>query len=525
MTYDVIIVGSGVAGLTASAYLSKAGFSTLLVEKESTCGGLVRSFERNGFIFDGGIRALENAGALFPMLRKLGIDIEFVKNHISLGIEDQIIKIDSPQSVDSYSDLLIHLYPESRIEITAIIKSIRNIMHYMEIQYEIDNPLFFDFKEDRDFFIKKVFPWMFRFALTVRKIEAINIPVVEYLGEFTKNQELLDIITQHFFTDTPAFFALSYIKLFLDYYYPKGGTGTLISKFVEFIQKHNGNILTNTEIISIDLEEKTILDSANNSYGYKQLIWAADLKRLYQSINLDLIAEPGIKNYVAEKRMALANKSGNNSVFTLFVSLDVDKGYFERIATGHFFYTPSREGQSKAGKEPINESWETIREWLGKFFALTTYEISIPVLRDSTLAPIGKTGLIISILFDYGLTKYINDQGWYQKFKDYSEAQILRTLNDTVYPGISAAVIEKFSSTPLSIQEVAGTTDGAITGWAFTNHPIPAEHKLLRIASASSTGLPNVFQAGQWSFSPSGFPISIITGKLAADKVEKALKK
>jgi phytoene dehydrogenase-like protein len=299
----------------------------------------------------------------------------------------------------------------------------------------------------------------------------------------------------------------------------------LISKFVEFIQNHKGKILTNTKILSIDLDKKTISDSAQKTYGYGQLIWAADQKRLYQYINLDLIADKRIKNLVVDKRKSLADKSGNNSVLTLFVSLELDKSYFEKIATGHFFYTPSREGQSKAGKVPTNESWETIQAWLDKFFALTTYEISIPALRDSSLAPAGKTGLIISMLFDYGLTKFINDQGWYQKFKDYAEALILKTLNDTVYPGISAAVIEKFSSTPLSIQQMAGTTDGAITGWAFTNHPIPAEHKLLRIASASSTGLPGVFQAGQWSFSPSGFPISIITGKLAADKVEKALKK
>jgi phytoene dehydrogenase-like protein len=525
MTYDVIIVGSGVAGLTAAAYLSKSGFSTLVCEKESTCGGLVSSFERHGFIFDGGIRALENAGALFPMLRKLGIDIEFVKNPISLGIEDKIIKFESVQSVDQYKDLLISLFPQSKDEISEIIKSILKIMEYLDIQYEIDNPLFLDFKNDREYFIKKVFPWMFKYLITVQRIEALNKPVVEYLREFTKNQELLDTICQHFFTDTPAFFALSYIKLFLDYYYPKGGTGTLIDKFVQFIKDHDGKILTNTEIISIDLDKKTISDISQKTYSYRQLIWAADQKRLYKSINVDIITDERIRNRFTAKRNSLAVKSGNNSVFTLFVSLDLDKSYFEKIATGHFFYTPSREGQSKAGNVPLNESWETIKVWLDKFFALTTYEISIPVLRDSTLAPVGKTGLIISMLFDYGLTKYIYDQGWYQRFKGYSESRILEILNDSVYPGMSNAVIEKFSSTPLTIQQMTGTTDGAITGWAFTNHPIPAEHKLLRIAKASSTGLPGIFQAGQWSFSPSGFPISIITGKLAADGAAKGLEK
>jgi phytoene dehydrogenase-like protein len=525
MEHDVIVVGSGVAGLTASAFLTKSGCSTLLCEKESTCGGLVRSFERNGFVFDGGIRALENAGALFPMIKQIGLEIELVKNHVSLGIEDQIIKIETEKSVDDYKYLLLHLFPESKDEIEEIIKAIIKIMQYMNVQYEIDNPLFLDIKKDQEYFLKKVIPWVFKYALTVRKIEAINRPVVEYLKNFTQNQRLLDIITQHFFTDTPAFFALSYIKLFLDYYYPKGGTGTLINKFIETIQDHGGMISTDTEIISIDLEKRTVTDTKKNTFGYKQLIWAADLKMLYQCVNMDALTDKNLIKLVNDKRAALLGKSGNNSVFTLNVSVNLNKSYFENIATEHFFYTPSREGQSKAGKTPINESWETIQGWLDQFFALTTYEISIPVMRDSTLAPEGKTGLIISVLFDYGLTKYINDKGWYQKFRNYLESLIIRTLDNSVYPGIEAAVIEKFSSTPLSIQKVSGNTDGAITGWAFTNNPIPAEHQLLRISNSVNTPLPGVSQAGQWTFSPSGFPISLITGKLAADKAMKALKK
>ncbi len=79
MDYDVIVVGGGLAGLTASAYLAKAGHSTLLLEKEAACGGLVHTFERDGFVFDGGIRAMENSGILFPMLRHLGLEVIFRK--------------------------------------------------------------------------------------------------------------------------------------------------------------------------------------------------------------------------------------------------------------------------------------------------------------------------------------------------------------------------------------------------------------------------------------------------------------
>src|SRR4030042_4634081 len=99
MNFDAIVIVGGIAGLTASAYLAKAGHTILLCEKENTCGGLVNTFERDGFVYDGGIRATENSGVMFPMLRQLGLDIEFIKNHISVGIEDRVIRIISEESI------------------------------------------------------------------------------------------------------------------------------------------------------------------------------------------------------------------------------------------------------------------------------------------------------------------------------------------------------------------------------------------------------------------------------------------
>ena len=91
MTYDVIVAGGGISGLTASAYLAKSGYTVLLCEKESKVGGLVNSFERDGFRYDGGIRAVENSGIMFPMLRQLGIDLDFVRSTVSIGLGTDVI--------------------------------------------------------------------------------------------------------------------------------------------------------------------------------------------------------------------------------------------------------------------------------------------------------------------------------------------------------------------------------------------------------------------------------------------------
>ena len=525
MNYDAVVVGGGIAGLTAASYLAKSGNTTLLCEKEKNCGGLINTFEREGFVFDGGIRAIENSGVVFPMLKQLELDIEFVKNHISIGIEDRVIWIKSEESIKEYQELLTGLFPASTNEIAGIVSEIRKIMHYMDVQYGIDNPIFLDMKKDRAYLVKVILPWMLKYALTAPKITRLNEPVMDFLKHYTQNQSLLDIITQHFFVDTPAFFALSYLSLYLDYYYPLGGTGKLVEKMVAFIKDHHGTIQPNTEIIAIDPDKRLVTDRHGETYGYRRLIWAADLKSLYRYIDPDKIADQQAKNAFVERREVLVDKSGNDSVFTLYLALDLDKEYFANKASEHFFYTPSRTGQSAAGSMPINGNQETIQLWLEKFFDLTTYEISCPVMRDSTLAPQGKTGLIVSVLFDYKLTKYIEELGWYQAFKSFCEKCILKTLEASIYPGIMDAVLFSFSSTPISMAKISGNSEGAITGWAFTNHPIPAENRLPKILNAIQTPIPGINQAGQWTYSPSGLPISILTGKLAADRVIKELSK
>lgn len=525
MMYDAIVVGSGAAGLTAAAFLAKAGKSVLVCEKEPACGGLVNSFERDGFIYDGGIRALENSGVLFPMLRALGLDVEFVPNPITLGLEERVIRVDSEASLGEYQSLLNDKYPENKAEIAAIIAQMQKIMHYMNVQYGIDNPVFLDFKKDQAYMAREILPWMVKYVFTAPKIAALNEPVVDFLKHFTSSQHLLDIITQHFFRKTPAFFALSYLKLYLDYNYPRGGTGVFVKKLVSFIEAHGGKILNNTQINAVDAVKQTITDAQGNTHAYRRLIWAADLKTLYRILNLQNFADPKVGRAIQARQAEVSDKSGNDSVYTLFLGSNLPPEYFANIASGHFFYTPSRAGQSQAGEIPAAAAGrEEIERWLQEFLALTTYEISIPVLRDATLAPPGKSGLVISVLFDYGLTKRIEQMGWYEEFKALCDSSILTTLDASIYPGIKDDIFHQFSSTPLTMEKLSGNAEGAITGWSFTNDSIPAESRIPKIMNAITTPIPGVYQAGQWTYSPSGLPISLITGKIAADRVIKELR-
>ena len=54
-TFDVIVIGSGMGGMTTATALSRMGHKVLLLERASAIGGLTHSFSRNDFSWDVGL--------------------------------------------------------------------------------------------------------------------------------------------------------------------------------------------------------------------------------------------------------------------------------------------------------------------------------------------------------------------------------------------------------------------------------------------------------------------------------------
>ncbi|NCC76911.1 MAG: NAD(P)/FAD-dependent oxidoreductase, partial [Clostridia bacterium] len=340
MEHPVLIIGGGMAGLTAAAFVCQAGRKVILFEKQDKVGGLVNSFEYQGFTFDGGIRAIENSGIVRPMLRQLGLEIPFIKNGVSIGIKDQVIRLKSEDSLADYLDLLQSQFPENKTDIETFGQEIQKIMGYMDVLYGIDNPLFLDLKNNPRYLVQTILPWLLKYLWTMPKIARLGQPVGEYLQQISKNQALIDMIAQHFFQATPTFFALSYFSLYLDYQYPNGGTGVLAETLQNFILEHGGEIRRSTEICKIDPLSQQVLDGSGQIWDYQDLIWCADLKLLYAIVNESELADANTRQAIAKQRQTMADKSGGDSILTLYLAVDLNPDYFASIANPHFFYTP-----------------------------------------------------------------------------------------------------------------------------------------------------------------------------------------
>jgi phytoene dehydrogenase-like protein len=72
--FDAIVIGGGLAGLTAATFLGRAGKSVILFEKSKRTGGRAITESENGFEMNLGPHALYRSGEGFKILRELGIN-------------------------------------------------------------------------------------------------------------------------------------------------------------------------------------------------------------------------------------------------------------------------------------------------------------------------------------------------------------------------------------------------------------------------------------------------------------------
>jgi len=75
MSSHVVVVGGGLAGLTAAATLTRSGHSVTLFDGASDLGGRARSRQQHGFAINLGPHALYRAGGGRAVLRDLGVPI------------------------------------------------------------------------------------------------------------------------------------------------------------------------------------------------------------------------------------------------------------------------------------------------------------------------------------------------------------------------------------------------------------------------------------------------------------------
>ncbi len=504
--YDVIVIGAGLSGLTAAAYLSKEGAHVLVCEQGSQVGGLFNSFRREGYQFDGGIKAVENSAVMMPMLAQLGLleRISFQRSPIALITGGCVQPVRGFGNVEAYFSLLNSLFPGEQNGLRSVLSDTQAVFELLDAMLCFPIP-FFDRpgvgNEARSAWIKNHGSVISRFP---RVAALMNRELHSYLQKHLTHSGLINLLSDLFPDGTSAFFGLGYFRMFLDYYYPDGGIQAIPNTLAEAIQGWGGEIRLHTRVVRVLLAGKQacgvrLENGEEVRAGY--VIAASDLRQALTRLLPDDLLPARF-----ERKMRQAGVS--HSVFNVFLGVNLPVEHFNLHGCQHIFYAPDLNGISEADR--INRP---------DYFAHVPQEISIPCLHQPDLAPPGKTGINISAMASWQF-----QGGWEQASAEYAAlkercARDLISALEKQFPGLSEHIELCISATPRTIAALTSNEQGAIMGWSYhRQHTLP-RGAFYQMRSAVLTPVPRLLAAGHWAFSPGGSPVAVLTGKLAAEHV------
>ncbi|MFH1878244.1 MAG: NAD(P)/FAD-dependent oxidoreductase [Candidatus Omnitrophota bacterium] len=471
--YDVVIIGSGVAGLVCGCYLAKKGLSILIIEKHNKVGGYCTSFTRMGYSFDVAVHylgSLRPGGVLNKILSDISLENEIVFNRIDPC--DKIIMPDHVVLVRNNTNGTRESFKQAFFHESA----------------NIDK--FFDFM------IKEDFQTIY--------LKTVKRTFTELLDSFFRDSRLkstISVLLGNIGLPPSRVSALTASILFREYvfdpgYYPSGGMQCFSNALLKRFTGYGGEVLLSKEVKKIETENRKIKGVALDNGGYifsNMVISNADAL-----LTLGKMLDCGYTGgFDALERMEISQ-----SAFVCYFGVDskIEKAISPKCTTWYF---NTYDMETCYGK-PITPACEKLN------YAVITY----PSAHSGNLGSIDKS--TVQILMG---AKYDDERNW-SSVKHMISRKIIAFVADII-PDINRFIKYTTIATPYDFYRYTYNHAGAMYGWAALQNQI--KQSIL----AHATPIENLFLVGHWvtnGFGQSGIPAVALSGKNVAKIVLSKLK-
>jgi phytoene dehydrogenase-like protein len=463
---SIIIIGAGIAGLSAGCYAQMNGYKSQIFELHHLPGGLCTAWERKDYVFDGCIHYLFGSGENQPfhtMWQELGAvqGREFINHEEYQRITDgrnTLIVYADPDRLQAH---MTELSPVDAKLIRAFCDGVRKFSSFdMSAMYKVPKPLMgaLDWREYGSKMMPFV-PSLAKWALQSSR---------KFADKF-QDPFLRKAVAQMFsWEEAPVMMGMMLLA-----YMHTGNAGFPVGASLEFARALERRYLDLGGVIHYKSQVEKILTENGRAVGV----------RLYND-----------EIHTADTIISAAD--GRGTIFDMLGGEFVDRK-IRRMYDGHL---PTHQMcQISLG---VNRDLSADPHWV-------TYLLDEPILLageerheigvknycfDPSLAPPGKSVIELIVRTNYAYWQRIYGRRIY----DAEQTQVSDIIIDHLekwYPDIRADIEFVDEATPLSYERYTGNWMGATTGWLLTKETMP-----MMILGVPKTlpGLEDFYMAGHW---------------------------
>lgn len=500
--YEVIVIGSGMGGMTTATALSRFDHKVLLLEQAQNIGGLTHSFSRNGFTWDVGLHYCgtfgpdQSAGKILDWLSGGAIEFRSIGTvYDTLHFPDGF-KIPVGRPAAAYKMELKDRFPKHAAEIDAYFEALLSAEeagHMVGAERAMPEPF------------RSVHHWWNK-----RKIQSwCRRTTGEIIAELITDPKLASVLSAQWGTygGKPKEASFAVHATIMGHYlegagYPVGGAASIAKGLVPVIESAGGSARAGTPVSEILLEDGRavgVRTSSGEEFRAPAIVSAIGAGETVKQLLPEEIRQGEWAREIATFKPSICH-------FDLFLGFEGDIAQHGATRSNHWFY----------------ESWETN----DAIWATPDDEpipmafVSFPSLKDPTHDPGPAnrcTGEMLAWADWSSVARFAeggaeeHPEEW-KAFKDRVEMKMMRYFEEK-FPALAPLVVYRELGTPLATALFTRHEKGGFYGVETT------PRRMLTEALNVRTPVPGLFLTGQDVMTP-GIAGALAGGMLGAAAID-----